>query len=123
MKSLENIISLVKSIRINPVKQESNLSDLIKDVLVEGGVQCEREVAVCKGARVDLLTEDGVAIEVKRGKPNSRRVSEQICRYAENENVKAVILVSERGLVHHLSEANGKPVRYVALSHNWGMTV
>jgi hypothetical protein len=34
---------------------------------------------------------------------------------------KAVILVSERGLHHHITESHGKPIRYVALTANWGL--
>ena len=121
--SIERILLVVKSIKIDTVCLESDVISVIKEKLVENGIEYRSEVKVASRCRVDILTSDGIVIEVKKGKPNSKAVSSQIKRYAESDMVKAIILVSERGLVSHIMEANGKKVEYVSLSSNWGLTV
>lgn len=113
----------MKTIKTGIVSLESDVVSLIEEKLTDAKIGYSREVVVSKRCRVDLLTDDGIAIEVKKGKPNSNSVSRQIQRYAESEKVNAVILVSERGLFSHLTEANGKPVGYISLSSNWGIAL
>lgn len=113
----------MKTIKTGIVSLESDVVFLIEEKLTEAKIRYSKEVVIAKRCRVDFLTEDGIAIEVKKGKPNSNSVSRQIQRYAESEKVNAVILVSERGLFNHLTEANGKPVGYISLSLNWGIAL
>lgn len=120
---VDRILEVVRGIKLPPARLERFVVDEIAKNLVSEGISFEREVFVAKGSRVDFLVEGGVVIEVKKGKPNSKTVARQLERYASSDMVSEVILVSERGLVWHTSEANGKPVRYVSLSRNWGLTV
>lgn len=117
------IRELLRSLRLHYVRLESEVVKAVRDLLDEHGIIYEKEVVIAPRCRVDLLAGDGVAIEVKKGKPNSKTVAKQVARYAAGGKVKAVILVSERGLFHHITEAHGKPVLYIALSRNWGVTV
>jgi len=119
---LDSVLAAVRSIHLPPVRLESDVVDEIRKVLDGAGISFELEVVVAPRCRVDFLVEGGIVIEVKKGKPNTRTVAAQVQRYASGEKVKAVVLVSERGLVHHIGEAHGKPVKYVALSKNWGLT-
>lgn len=119
----ELIVEKLKSIRIDLVEYESQVVAEVKKVLEEHGVGYISERRLGRGCRVDLFTDDGVAIEVKKGKPNTRRVEDQIRRYASFDEVKSVVLVSERGLRHHISEAHGKNIFYVAISKNWGISL
>lgn len=119
---LDAVLTVLRGIRLPPVRLESDVVDAIKEGLGRAEISYESEVTVAPRCRVDLLVEGGVAIEVKKGKPNSRTVAAQVRRYASGEDVQAVVLVSERGLVHHITEAEGKPIAYVALSKNWGLT-
>lgn len=121
--SVENILSILKTIKTGIVSLESEVVFLIEEKFKEFGIKYSKEVFLSKGCRVDLLTEDGIAIEVKKGKPNTRSVSMQIQRYASSDKVTAVVLVSERGLFSHITEANGKPIGYVSLSSNWGVAL
>lgn len=121
MVDLDSLVSIFERIRLNPVRYESGVIDAVRSALISNGVVFRYEALLKSGSRVEFLTENGIAIECKKGKPNSRKVSEQIERYAGCEDVKAVILVSERGLISHIDEACGKPVRYVALTKNWGI--
>lgn len=121
--SVDGILSIVKSIMIGVIRLESEVVSEIQKKLDAAGIVYSKEAVLAPRCRVDLLTEDGIAIEVKKGKPNSNSVAAQVRRYAKSEKVSALILVSERGLVHHINEANGKRVEYVSLSANWGLTV
>ena len=123
-EELDRVVGAVRRVRLERQGMpEAAVVAAVEAVLDAAGVSYDREVTVAPGSRVDLLTSGGVAVEVKRGKPNSIKVGMQVTRYADNPNVRAVVLVSERGLVHHVTEAHGKPVRYVALTANWGLSV
>lgn len=118
---LDTVLIAVRGIHLPPVRLESEVVDEIEKVLAKADIRFAREMMISPRCRVDILTEDGIAIEVKRGKPNSKMVVAQVQRYAAGEQVTAVVLVSERGLIHHVNEAHGKPIKYVALSKNWGI--
>lgn len=115
------VAEIMGSIKLDLVRYETQIVEAIVDVLDRNGVRYQQEVRLGKGCRVDLLLEGGIVIEAKKGKPNSRTVSNQVKRYAGFEEVNAVILVSERGLASHINEACGKKIHYVALSKNWGI--
>ena len=119
---VENVFGVIERVKVDPVRLEADVVEAISKCLSQHGITFRREVRLSTGCRVDLLVDGGVAIEVKKGKPNTRAVSSQLLRYAACSQVTAVVLVSERGLIQHLTEAHGKPVRYIALSHNWGIT-
>jgi hypothetical protein len=119
--TLRDIETALKSVRLNPVRLEADVVGAICEALVSRRFGFIREAVIASGCRVDLLVSGGIAIEVKKGKPNTRKVAAQIRRYAASPKVQSIILVSERGLHAHLKEANGKPVRYVSLASNWGL--
>ena len=123
MDPLNLVVNLAKSIKIDLARTESDIVSLFSCKLEDAGISHEREVRILPRCFVDILTEHGVAIEFKRGKPNTKKVAEQIDRYSKSDMVKAIVLVTERGLRNHIIEANGKRVEYVALSVNWGITV
>lgn len=123
MSNLKRIIELARSIRIDPARVERDIVSLFSSMLKEAGIEHGTEQYVAPRCRVDVLTDGGIVVEFKCGKPSTRKVADQIEKYAKSDKVKAVVLVSERGLHRHLREANGKPVEYVALSINWGVAV
>jgi len=114
----------IRAIRLPaPAGTEAAIVDLIADAMVADGHTVRREVRLPRVAgRVDLWVDDGLVVEVKRGKPNTARVRHQVARYAAHPRVRGVILVSERGLLG-MSDCHveGTPVAYVALSVAWGV--
>jgi len=119
---LDRITDAMGAICLHSTRLEADVVAAIMSTLQDAVLSFEREVWVAPRCRVDIVVEGCIVIEVKRGKPNTKTVSKQVRRYAAGDGVEAVVLVSERGLVHHINEAHGKPVRYVALSRNWGLT-
>jgi hypothetical protein len=79
------------------------------------GYLVEREVRLDARNRIDLFVEERVAIEVKiAGTPDS--VMRQVTRYAADDRVKAIVLVTSRTRHRLPPEINGKPVRVVSLA-------
>lgn len=119
---MESILSALHSLRIPLVMDEYQLQELVAGALVRGGVRFEKEARLAPRCRVDFLCEGGIAVEVKRGRPQRGRLLEQIRRYAQLEDVSGVILVVER--TAELPRAVcGKPCRVVALNRLWGVAV
>jgi len=119
----KKIIQLMETIRIDLVRYESEIVKIICELLTANGISYECEVRLDSRCRVDIMTNDGIVIEVKKGKPNSRTVAGQVRRYAGFDSVVTVVLVSERGLATHVTESGGKDIHYVALSKNWGLGI
>lgn len=119
---MKRVIEILRGIKLDPVWLESEIVKVISEELIFGGIPHAIEVRIAPHCRIDILTYDGIGIEVKKGKPNTGAVARQLQRYAVSDMVKGLILVSERGLFSVIAEAHGKPVEYIALVHNWGIT-
>jgi len=120
---LEATISALQTIRARRVGGEiAYLQPLVAEALDGARVAYRREVKLGPGSRVDFLTDAGVAIEVKRGRPRPDALARQLGRYASHDDVSAVILVLERA-VPLPATMSGKPVRVVSLRLLWGPSV
>lgn len=123
MSQADQIIGLLSNLRLNPVLLEQQLQDHIAEALQGAGVAFEREHRLGPRCRIDFLTEGGVGIEVKKGKPNSSQVAQQIDRYCRWGAVSELVLVVERSVFHAPTTSHGKSVHYIALNRNWGIAL
>jgi hypothetical protein len=120
---MEKVVSTLKTLRINPVNEEFDLQNKIAAALTEAGINFEKECWLGPRNRVDFLTfKDGIAIEVKKGKPNKRQVIDQLRRYASFDRVKGIILVVEKNL-DVPAIINGKPCVSFGLNKLWGIAL
>jgi hypothetical protein len=120
---MNEIIDILKTLRINPINEEYDLQAEIEKLLINVGIHYERECQLGPRNRVDFLTfENGIAIEVKKGKPNKAQVIKQLRRYAEFDRVKGIILVIEKNQ-DVPKELNGKPCVSVGLNKLWGIAL
>ena len=117
---MERVIAALHRIRSHVIISEYALHELIARELVKEGILYRREVPLGPRNRIDFLTESGVGIEAKKGKPNERQVFNQLERYADFETVSGLILVIER-YMDLPEEINGKPVRSIGLRKLWGI--
>jgi len=117
----KRIISFLKTIRATSFHDEYAIQDLIESGLKSLGMTVVREYKLGRG-RVDFFVE-GVIVEVKSGKPNSKLLRKQIERYASFDVVREVIVVVERNVFSLPNVVNDKPVSYVSLSANWGLSL
>lgn len=123
MECFDRVMFALQDLRVGYIEYESQVCDEIAKLLDAGGIGYRKEVKLGGRSRVDFMTDCGVAIEVKKGKPSSSSVSKQVERYASFDVVEGVVLVTERGLFSHKSVCNGKKVGYIALSKNWGISI
>jgi ABC-type uncharacterized transport system substrate-binding protein len=93
---------------------ETDLQAAIAKLLDRAGIDYRREFRLCELDRPDFMVGD-VAIEVKID-GSLASVVRQIARYAEHDEVRAIVLVSTRA-VHRSIPAtfNGKPVVLASL--------
>lgn len=118
---LDRVIAALRRLHLHAVKSEYEVQKAVYDVLADARLHPLKEFPLAPRCRVDFLCDGGIAVEVKRGKPHTGRVAAQVGRYCSSSRVTALVLVTERGLVHTIDEAHGKPVRTVTLSENWGV--
>jgi hypothetical protein len=118
----ETIVRVLGDLRLHATSSEQEIHRCIANLLQAAGIAFEHECRLGKGSRVDFLCADGVAIEVKRGKPPTAVVIRQVERYCESDRVRAVILVLERGLIRVPTRVQWKQVRTVVLTTNWGIS-
>lgn len=121
-EGLTSIVEILSKLRINVVDEEYELQKDIDQLLTVAGIDFKKEYVLGPRNRVDFLTMDGIAIEVKKGKPNKQRVIQQLERYTKFEEVTAVILVVETSL-YIPKELNGKPCLSFGLNKLWGIAL
>ena len=105
-----------------PLQQgEYDLHRLVMEALSAAGIPYAHEVTLAPRCRIDLMC-GRVGIEIKRGRPEPKRIRQQLARYAACEGVDGLILVAERTVAvpHAMS---GKPVRVICLNRLWGIAL
>ena len=121
---MEEVLNAIKQLRVGKIFEEYELQAAIADTLDKSGIIYTKEYRLGPGSRVDFLTQSGVAVEVKKGKPNRTRLIEQINRYAEYSEVKTVVIVVETSLRTPVTRTtNGKPCSVIGLQKLWGIAL
>lgn len=113
----------LKRLRVGTVADEYQLQRMIAVALADAQIPAAPEAKLGPGCRVDFLTEGGIAIEAKKGKPSCRKLASQVERYCRWAAVKGLIIVVERNAWSLPAESAGKPVRYLSLHRNWGIAL
>lgn len=87
----------------------------IAAALTAEDIPYKREVVLAKTDRIDFLLEDGCGVEVKTaGAPTA--VLRQLYRYAANDQVTSLLLVTTRPQHNSLPDViDGKPLRTLVL--------
>ena len=120
-EKLKQLTSALSTLRIPLTESEYQLHTLIAAALKDGGFSVQHEAMIAPRCRIDFLV-DGVGIEVKRGKPDRRRLTEQCRRYLEQDALEALILVVDTR-VFLPSLLCGKPILVVGLNRLWGIAL
>jgi hypothetical protein len=95
------------------IGREAFLQQSIAGVLEAAGVAFESEVRLGPANRIDFLAAGGIGIEAKVRYPK-RAIYRQLQRYAEVEQITALILVTATALGVPPA-INGKPIFYVSI--------
>lgn len=118
---VQRIISALKTLRVGVITEEFDLQSTIASVLDDYEIHYSREYKLGPRNRADFFI-DGVVIEVKKGKPYTRQVTEQLERYAAFPEVYAIILVVEKNL-DIPKYLNKKPCISFGLNKQWGIAL
>lgn len=115
------VLDALETLRIADVPEESDLHALIARAFQARGLDFEHEAVLGPGKRVDFLV-DGIAIEVKKGKPVKSRLLTQLKGYLQSEKVHGIIVVAQQRVLLPQT-LNGKPIKCVVLNRLWGIAL
>ena len=118
---MQHIIEAISTLRAPLQQGECDLHRLVMDALDAAFIPWEHEVKLAPRCRIDLMC-GGVGIEIKRGQVDKARLLLQLRKYADCEQVEALILVTEKTVALPRT-IHGKPVRLVCLNRLWGIAL
>jgi hypothetical protein len=102
IESCESIIDALK--KRHPTSTESELEASIKATIESGGFDVITQKIITKRDRIDLFVPIiGLGVEVKIA-GSYTRVAEQLLRYAEHEEVNALLLVTSKASHRQLAD-------------------
>lgn len=117
----DRIITALKCVRVPAMPGEYDMHGMIGSALTEAGLEYEHEYKLAPRCRLDFMC-SSVAIEVKKGRPNSAGLIKQLTKYMEHDEVSEMVVVVQKRV--WLPETIcGKRVRLVALNMLWGVAL
>lgn len=121
MNEVQAILAALSTLRIGPQPEEYEIHDAVARALDAAGIPYVHECRLLPGRRIDFAC-GSVGIEVKKGRPDGRRLREQLARYLEQTQLTAAIVVLQRPcrLPDRICD---KPVYTVALNRLWGVAL
>ena len=121
MNEVQAILAALSTLRIGPQPEEAEIHDAIARALDGAGIAYVHECRLLPGRRIAFAC-GSVGIEVKKGRPDGRRLREQLARYLEQTQLTAAIVVLQRPcrLPDRICD---KPVYTVALNRLWGVAL
>ena len=122
MTELDRVIGVLSALRTPQAAQEAELQQAVEECLRENGISFLREAVLGPRARIDFLTEGGVGIELKKGRPDSRSLKNQLERYAEHEKVHALVVVTQKS-ASVPAKVKGKLCVQISLNRLWGVAL
>ena len=118
---VQRILDALGTLRVGPQPEEYEIHDDISQALQAAGIEFRHEFRLLPGRRIDFAC-GSVGIEVKKGRPDGRRLRAQLARYLEQTQLTAAIVVLQRPcrLPDRICD---KPVYTVALNRLWGVAL
>ena len=112
----QEIISLLSHYRL-PLTVEKETQAAIERIFIDNNIPHNREYYLDKENIVDFFISNGVAIEIKI-KGNAKKIYKQCERYCQFEQVKLLILITNRSMGFP-KEINNKPCYFLKLGEAW----
>jgi len=119
---LDEVVRVLGALRAPQAAQEAELQQTVEDCLRESGIAFTREAVLGPRARIDFLTESGVGIELKKGRPESRSLRRQLERYAEYEKVQSLVVLTQKSALLP-AKVKGKACVQISLNQLWGVAL
>ena len=118
---MEALRRAIERVRTPYTDSEYQLHALIAAALADGGFDVLHEAPIAPRCRVDFLV-DRVGIEVKRGKPDRARLTEQVRRYLASDALDGLIVVVDTR-ASLPPRVGGKPLTVIGLNRLWGIAL
>lgn len=121
MTELQKILQALSAIRMPAQPEEYEIHAEIARALDAAGIPFTHEYKLMPGRRIDFIC-GSIGIEVKKSRPASARLREQLARYLDGTELTAMIVVLQKPC-HLPDNICGKPVHVVALNRLWGVAL
>ncbi len=120
-QSIARIVSVLAAVRVPAQPEEYDIHAAIARALSGAGLEFEHEYRLGPRRRIDFRV-GRVGIEVKKGRPATSALTEQLRRYLSSDDLDAVVVVTQR--ITALPRAiGGKPVYLISLNRLWGVAL
>lgn len=115
------IIAAVRTVRAPAMPGEYDIHGMIAAALAGAGLDFVHEYRLAPRCRLDFICA-GIAIEVKKGRPQPAQLARQLTRYMESPLVREMVVVTQRRvpLPEYIC---GKRVHAVPLNMLWGVAL
>ena len=120
-REMEAVAAALAAVRMPAQPEEYDIHAAVAQALSGAGLAYEHEYHLGPRRRIDFRV-GRIGIEVKKGRPASSQLREQLRRYLESDALDAVILVTQRA-ASAPETISGKPVRQVSLNRLWGVAL
>ena len=120
--AVKDLLSILARLSIGFTHSEYEIQAMLADLLTEHGINHQKEYRLGPRNRIDFYTDQGIGIEVKRGRPNKAQLLRQLERYTSFKEIRAVVLVLDRN-VNIPSEIKGKSCIVFGLNRLWGVAL
>ena len=120
-RDIDAIVAALASVRMPAQPEEYDIHAAVAGALSAAGLEYEHEYRLGPRRRIDFRV-GRVGIEVKKGRPASSELREQLRRYLESDALDAVVVVTQR-VTALPATIGGKPVRLVSLNRLWGVAL
>lgn len=120
-EEMRSIAAALSAVRMPAQPEEYDIHAAVAEALTEAGLEYEHEYRLGPRRRIDFRV-GRIGIEVKKGRPASAQLREQLARYLESDALDGVIVVTQR-VTAVPGAINGKPVRLVSLNRLWGVAL
>jgi hypothetical protein len=117
----ETVLTALREIRLPYALFEMDIHRCVREALDARQIAYVHEAKLSPGCRIDYLA-GGVGIEIKKGKPNKKRLLEQLTRYLGHDALESIIVVSWHS-VPVPAQINGKRAERIVLSQLWGISL
>ena len=118
---IARVADALASVRMPAQPEEYDIHAQVASALGAAGITFEHEYRLAPRCRIDFKA-GRVGIEVKKGRPASAALRQQLLRYLASDELDAVIVVTQR-VTALPGSILGKLVVLVSLNRLWGVAL
>ena len=122
LSEFDHVIRALRELRVPQALPEAELHRMVLERLDAEKIAYRNEAVLGPRRRIDILTDNGVGIELKIGRPDRKKLHRQLESYAASEKVRFLVVVIQKSVALS-SVIGGKPCETVVLNKLWGIAL